>query len=73
MYFQPKYMITISQNQGNKTFLDFILEYTHLHAQMETLGGYWALGYFRKRTFYLSESISALIAQGSPSLFFFDT
>ena len=40
MYFQPKYMIKISQNQGNKTFLDFFLEYTHLHAQMETLGGY---------------------------------
>ena len=28
-----------AQNQGNKTFLDFILEYTPPNAQMETLGG----------------------------------
>ena len=39
MYFQPKYMIKVSQNQGNKTILDFILKYTHLQGHMETLGG----------------------------------
>ena len=36
-YFQPKYMIKISQNQGNKTFLDFILTPTCTNGNF---GGY---------------------------------
>ena len=39
MYFQPKYMITISQNQGNKTFLDFIPEYTPPKCTNGNFGG----------------------------------